>query len=83
MSQPKKRKHAHHTNTPKIERGIVYYRLVTFAVIIFTLFGSGIAFFAAGVNIAWLIFGGAIGALSGFLFGYQVVRGFSKKNKRT
>jgi len=79
MSQPKKRKHPHHTNTPKHERGITYKRVIPVAVIIFLLFGIGITFFAAGFNIKWLIVGAVIGAVCGLLFGYQLSKGLSKK----
>lgn len=79
MSQPKKRKHPHHTNTPKQARGKIYYRVIPVVVIIFILFGIGITFFAAGYNIQWLIVGAFIGAVCGFLFGYQIAKGLSKK----
>ncbi len=79
MSQPKKRKHLTHTNTPKVAKGIIYHKIIPVAVVIFILFGTGIAFFAAGYNITWLIAGALIGAVSGFLFGYQIAKGLSKK----
>jgi membrane associated rhomboid family serine protease len=79
MSQHKKRKPPHHTNTPKQPNNKTYYRVIPVAVIIFILFGIGIAFFAAGYNIIWLIAGAVIGAACGFLFGYQVAKGLSKK----
>ncbi|MEO6453955.1 MAG: hypothetical protein ABIN97_07790 [Ginsengibacter sp.] len=79
MSQPKKRKHPHHTNTPKQGKGIVYKKIIPVAVIIFILFGIGITFFAVGYNIGWLIAGAVIGAACGFLFGYQIAKGLSKK----
>lgn len=79
MSQPKKRKHPHHTDTPKRPGNKIYYRIVPVAISIFLIFGIGIAFFAAGDNINGLIFGGVIGAACGFLFGYQVAKGLSKK----
>ncbi len=79
MSQPKKRKHSHHTNIPKPKRGIIYQRVIPVVVIIFKLFGSGISFFAAGLDVKWLITGGVIGAVCGFLFGYQIAKGLSKK----
>ncbi|MEP6926600.1 MAG: hypothetical protein ABI834_03135 [Ginsengibacter sp.] len=79
MSQPKKRKRSHHTDTPKIERGITYSRIIPVAIIIFILFGTGIAFFAAGLNTVWLIIGAVIGGACGFLFGYLLAKGLSKK----
>ncbi len=80
MSQPKKRKHPHITNTPKMPaKGIIYHKVIPVAVIIFILFGLGITYFAVGNNITWLIIGGVIGGICGFLFGYQIAKGLSKK----
>ena len=79
MSQPKKRKHPHHTNTPKQASGKIYYRVIPVAVVIFILFGIGISFFAAGFNIKWLIGGAFVGSVCGFFFGYQIAKGLSKK----
>jgi membrane associated rhomboid family serine protease len=79
MSQHKKRKHPQHFNKPKQASTKKFYRVIPVAVIIFLLFGIGIAFFAAGYDIKWLITGAAIGAACGFLFGYQVAKGLSKK----
>ncbi len=79
MSQPKKRKQPHHTNTPKQPGGIIYYRVIPVAVIIFILFGIGISYFAAGSDTTWLITGAVIGAICGFLFGYMIANGLSKK----
>ena len=78
MSQPKKRKHPHHTDTPKQPGVKMYYRIIPVAVFIFLLFGIGIAYFAVGSNTS-LIVGAFIGAACGFLFGYQVAKGLSKK----
>jgi membrane associated rhomboid family serine protease len=79
MSQPKKRKHPHHTGTPKQSGSKMYYRIIPVAIFIFLLFGIGIAFFAAGNNVNGLISGAVIGAACGFLFGYQIAKGLSKK----
>jgi membrane associated rhomboid family serine protease len=79
MSQPKKRKHPHHTDTPKQAGNKMYYRIIPVAIFIFLLFGIGIAFFAAGDDTNWLVTGAVIGAACGFLFGYQVAKGLSKK----
>lgn len=79
MSQPKKRKHPHHTDTPKQAGSKMYYRIIPVAIFIFLLFGIGIAFFAVGDDTNWLIIGAVIGAACGFLFGYQVAKGLSKK----
>ncbi len=80
MAQPKKRKHPHQTNTPKLPaKGIIYHKVIPVAVVIFILFGLGITYFAVGNNITWLIIGALIGAGAGFLFGYQIAKGLSKK----
>lgn len=79
MSQPKKRKHPHHTNTPPQPRGIIYHRVIPVAIIIFILFGTGITFFAVGSDLTWLIVGALIGAVCGYFFGYQIAKGLSKK----
>ena len=79
MAQPKKRKHVHHTNTPKQQKSILYDKVIPVAVIIFMLFVTGIALFAAGSKTTWLIIGGVIGGLCGFLFGYLVAKGLAKK----
>ena len=79
MSQHKKRKQVHHTNTPKVRTGIIYHKIIPVAVIIFILFGVGISSFAAGFDIKWIITGAVIGGVCGFFFGYQVAKGLSKK----
>lgn len=79
MAQPKKRKHPHHTQTPKVPGRIIYHKVIPVVVIIFILFGIGIAFFAVGNNITWLIAGALIGGVSGFFFGYAIAKGLSKK----
>ena len=79
MSQPKKRKHPHHTNIPKQASSKIYYRVIPVAIIIFILFGMGITFFAAGFNVKWLTAGAVIGSVCGFFFGYLIAKGLLKK----
>jgi membrane associated rhomboid family serine protease len=79
MAQPRKRRHPHHTNTPKQQKSILYDKVIPVTVIIFILFGIGITFFAVGGNVPWLIAGGVIGGGCGFVFGYYVAKGLSKK----
>ena len=79
MSPAKKKKHPEHPPVPQIKKDIKKFRVIVVAVILFLIFGAGIAFFAAGNNIEWLIIGGIIGALCGFLFGLQIVKGLLKK----
>ena len=78
MSHTKKKKHSPHPPVPQIKKDIKKYRVITVAVIFFLLFGTGIAFFAAGNNISWLITGALIGAVCGYFFGKQIVKGLFK-----
>lgn len=77
--QHKKKKHPAHPPVPQIKKDIKKYRVIAVAIIFFLLFGAGIAFFAAGNNITWLITGGIIGAASGYFFGRQIVKGLFKE----
>ena len=79
MAVPKKRNHPHHTNTPEVPKKLIYHKMIPVAMVIFMLFGAGFAFMASGYNIPVLLTGAAIGAVCGFLFGYQVAKGLSKK----
>ncbi len=80
MSQPKKRKHPHHTNTPPQLNDVKKYsRIIPVAIVIFILFGVGIAFLTAGANISSLIIGGILGAIGGFAFGYGIAQSLAKK----
>jgi hypothetical protein len=79
MSQHKKRKHVQQIHTPHPQKGIIYHKVIPVAVIIFILFGLGISLMIAGVDIKWLVAGGIIGGACGFLFGYQIAKGLSKK----
>jgi len=79
MAQPKKRKHPRQIHTPRQQKSILYDRIIPVAVIIFMLFGTGITFFAVGSDTTWLIIGGLIGGICGFVFGYLVAKGLTKK----
>jgi len=78
MSHTKKKKHSPHPPVPQIKKDIKKYRVIAVAVIFFLLFGGGIAFFAAGNNITWLIVGALVGAVCGYFFGKQIVQGLFK-----
>lgn len=77
MPHTKKKKHPEHPPVPQIKKDIKKYRVIAVAVIFFLLFGAGIAFFADG-NSTWLITGGLIGAICGYFFGRQIVKGLFK-----
>ncbi|MEO7800558.1 MAG: hypothetical protein ABIR81_01085 [Ginsengibacter sp.] len=80
MAQPKKRKHAHHTKTPpQLNEAKKYSRIIPVAIVIFILFGVGIAFLTAGANISSLIIGGILGAIGGFAFGYGIAQSLAQK----
>jgi len=73
--------HAHHPAHPPVPESktiIRKGRVIAVAMIFFILFGTGIAFFADGGTV-WLVAGGILGALLGFFFGKQVVKGLFKK----
>lgn len=80
MAKSKKRKHHHDfhppAHTPKTQKG---KSAVPVASIFFGLLGIGIAYFAFGTNILWLLMGAAAGAIGGYFFGQQVDKSFSKK----
>ncbi len=79
MSQREKKKHhPQHPPVPQIKKEIKKFRVILVAVILFIVFGVGIAWFAGGTN-TWLITGGVIGAVLGFIFGNQIVKGLFKK----
>ncbi|MGH2564561.1 MAG: hypothetical protein ACRDE8_03240 [Ginsengibacter sp.] len=78
MSHTKKKKHPAHPPVPQIKKDIKKYRVIAVAIIFFLLFGTGIAFFAAGNNVTGLIIGGLIGAIIGYFFGLQIVKGLFK-----
>jgi len=52
---------------------------VLVASIFFCLLGIGIAYFAAGPSLLWLLAGAVTGAVAGYFFGLQIDRSFSKK----
>jgi len=70
--------HPQHPPVPQVKKNIRKYRVIAVAIVFFLLFGTGIAFFAAGNDPAWLISGALIGGLLGFLFGRQIVKGLFK-----
>lgn len=80
MAQPKTRKQIHHSNTPpQLKDAKKYSRIIPVAIVIFILFGVGIAFFTVGSDSSSLIIGGIIGAICGYAFGYGIARALSKK----
>jgi hypothetical protein len=81
MPQTKKKKHSHHPQhppVPAIKKEIRKFRIILVAVIFFTIFGLGIAYFAGAESATWLIAGGVLGAIGGYFFGHQIVKGLLK-----
>lgn len=80
MPQSKKRKHHHDHKAPaNAVKSTKNKSAVSIGIIFFALIGAGIAFFAAGSNVFWLITGTFAGAMAGYFFGKQINRSFSKK----
>ncbi len=80
MPQSKKRKHHHEFHPPaNAEKAKKNKSAVLVASIFFCLLGLGIAYFAFGTNLLWLLMGAAAGAVGGYFFGLQIDKSFSKK----
>ncbi len=60
----------HHVKTAKSNR------VVVIATVFCALLGLGIGFFIATDNISTLVWSTLIGAIAGFVFGYQVKKSF-------
>ena len=79
MPRSKTRKHHHH----QAPGGTVPARKTKSAVVVAMVFvgllGMGIAFFATGSSIPWLLIGAVAGAIAGYFFGRQIDRAFAKK----
>jgi hypothetical protein len=80
MPQSKKRKQHHEFHPPanadKVKKG---KSAVLVAGIFFSLLGVGIAYFAAGASLLWLLTGAVAGAVAGYFFGHQIDKALSKK----
>ena len=80
MPQSRKRKPNHEFHPPanaqKAKKG---KSAVLVAGIFFSLLGIGIAYFAAGPSLLWLLTGAVAGAVAGYFFGHQIDRALSKK----
>jgi hypothetical protein len=80
MAKSKKRKHHHDFHPPaqpaKTQKN---KSAVLVASIFFSLLGIGIAYFAFGTNLLWLMIGAVLGAIGGYFFGQQIDKSFSNK----
>lgn len=80
MPRSKTRKHHHdHHPTPGTARPSKTKSAVTASMVFFVLIGIGIAYFAAGASLLWLLVGAVVGGVAGYFFGGQLDRSFSKK----
>jgi hypothetical protein len=79
MPQSKKRKPHHENHPPANTEKSRTNSAVLVSIIFFCLFGMGIAYFAAGSSLLWLVIGGAGGAVAGYFFGHMIDKALSKK----
>ncbi|MBL7700652.1 MAG: hypothetical protein JNM14_00260 [Ferruginibacter sp.] len=80
MAKSKKRKHHHDFHPqPHTAKTQKTKSAVTVAGVFFSLLGIGIAYFAAGASLPWLLAGAVAGAVGGYYFGLQIDKSFSKK----
>jgi len=80
MPRSKKRKHHHDFHPPTHpDKAQKTKSAVLVASIFFCLLGIGIAYFAAGASLLWMLVGAVAGAVGGYFFGLQIDRSFSKK----
>ena len=81
MPRSKQRKHHHdqHQSSNNLVKTGKGRSAVTVAVVFFALLGMGIAYFAAGASILWLIVGAVAGAIGGYFFGKQIDKSTAAK----
>jgi len=80
MPHSRKRHHRHKQQPPThLPHTRKKSGAVPVLVIFLSLLGIGIAFFAAGANMVWLIAGAVIGIVSGYFFGRGIDRSAAKK----
>jgi ABC-type dipeptide/oligopeptide/nickel transport system permease subunit len=80
MPRSKVRKHHHQVQHGQgtVDRGGRNKSSVTAAIIFCAVLGLGIAYFAAGSSVLWLVVGGIVGIAAGYYFGKQLDKSFSK-----
>ncbi len=80
MPRSKVRKvHHEHPIVPPTAKTKKARSAVKVAIVFFGILGLGIAFFAAGTSVIWLVIGAIAGAVAGYFFGHQIDRSFSKE----
>jgi hypothetical protein len=82
MPTSKKRQH-HHGHPahghPVNNGGKTHTKLLTASIVFFALIGLGIAFFAAGKSVVWLLAGAVAGGAIGYFIGGQAEKALLKK----
>ncbi len=82
MPRSKKRKNHNYQPPANAVKSKKNRSAVSIGIVFFALIGIGIAYFAGGSKPLWplwLAIGGIIGAVSGYFFGRQIDKSFSKK----
>ena len=81
MPRSKTRKHHHEQqkSSSLVDKPGKNRSSVPVAIFFLALIGVGIAYFAAGTSILWLLVGLVVGAAAGYYFGKQLDKSFSKK----
>lgn len=83
MPTSKKRQHHHahpaHQPHPESHGNKKHTKLLAASIVFFGLIGLGIAFFAAGADVVWLLGGAVAGAAIGYLVGGQAEKALLKK----
>jgi hypothetical protein len=82
MPQSKKRQHhhGHPAHSQPVSHGTKKHtKLLAASIVFFALIGLGIAFFAAGTDVIWLLLGAVAGAAIGYWVGGQAEKALLKK----
>lgn len=82
MPRSKQRKHHHDPHHPQPagpKKANKSRSAVTVAVIFFALLGMGIAFFATGSAVLWILLGALAGGAGGYFFGKQIDKSLAGK----
>lgn len=78
-SKQRKHHHDHHPHPTGTKKQTTTRSAVKVAVVFFSILGIGIAYFAMGDSIPWLLLGLAGGGTSGYFFGKQIDRSLANK----
>jgi hypothetical protein len=80
MPKSKTRKHHHDFHPPaNADKAKKSKSAILVAGIFFSLLGIGVAYFAFGPSLLWLLIGAVAGAIGGYFFGLQINKSFPGK----